>query len=146
MISMRAVLRTNCGGSITIGAHCDIHDFSMIMTYGGDIKIGDNCSLNPFSIIYGHGGTKIGCGVRIASHSVIIPANHVAGNDEKPLYQRPVSARGIEIGDYTWIATGCTILDGVAIGRHVIVGAGSVVTRSLPDGATVVGVPARWLA
>jgi len=143
MVSSRAVLRVCGGGSITVGRSCEIHDFAMILTYGGDIVIGDHSSVNPFTVIYGHGGTRIGNGVRIAAHAVIIPANHVAGTDDRPLHVSGITARGIEIGDHVWIGAGVKVLDGVHIGRHSIVGAGSVVTRSIPENAVAVGVPAR---
>jgi len=133
----------NGGGSITIGRHCEIHDYAMILTYGGHIRIGDHSSVNPFSIVYGHGGTVIGSGVRIAAHTMIIPANHVRGTEDRPLYVAGYTAQGIKIGDHVWIGGGCRILDGVEIGRHAVIGAGSVVTRSVPDHALAVGVPAR---
>jgi acetyltransferase-like isoleucine patch superfamily enzyme len=145
-VSRRSVIRTAGGGTIRIGANCEIHDFAMILTYGGDISIGDRSSVNPFTIVYGHGGTRIGTGVRIAAHCVIIPANHRPGTDERPVHESGVEATGIEIGDHVWIAAGCRILDGVTIGRHTVVGAGSVVTRSLPERATAVGAPARVIA
>jgi acetyltransferase-like isoleucine patch superfamily enzyme len=145
-VSRRAIIRVIDGGSVRIGAKCEIHDYAMILTYGGDIVLGEESSLNPFSIIYGHGGTIVGRGVRIAAHSIIVPANHMRGDDENPGLRRGVTATGIAIGDYTWIGSGCKILDGVTIGRHVVVGAGSVVTRSVPDNTTVVGVPAKPVA
>jgi acetyltransferase-like isoleucine patch superfamily enzyme len=115
----------------------------MILTHGGDIEIGDYCSLNPFAIIYGHGGVRIADSVRIAAHAVIIPANHIAANDGTPLHMSGTSAKGIDIGTNVWLGSGARILDGVRIGMNAIVGAGSVVTRSVPEGATVAGVPAR---
>jgi len=118
----------------------------MILTYGGDIYIGDNCSLNPFAIVYGHGGVRIGDGVRIAAHTVIIPANHNSSAKGKALFESGFTAHGIEIEDNVWLGSGVTILDGVRIGRNSIIGAGSVVTRSIPDGVTVAGVPARAIA
>jgi len=142
-VSRHCVIRVNGGGSIEIGAHCEIHDFAMILTYGGHINIGDRCSLNPFSIVYGHGGVTIGRGVRIAAHTVIIPANHIRGNDGAYLSNRGITARGIQIEDDVWIGSGCRILDGVTIGAHAIVGAGSVVAKSIAENQTVVGVPAR---
>lgn len=145
-ISGRSVISARGGGSIVIGHDCEVHDFAMILTYGGNITIGDHCSVNPFTILYGHGGLRIGSGVRIAAHTVIIPASHVSGDDERPLYLRGVVAQGIEIGDYAWIGAGCRILDGVRIGRHAVIGAGSVVISSIPDNATAVGVPARIVA
>ncbi len=143
LVSSNSVIRVNSGGTIRIGKDCEIHDFTMIMSYGGNISIGDHCSINPFSILYGAGGLRIGKGVRIAAHTVIIPSNHIPGDEKTPLFLRGVTAKGIEIGDYTWIGASCKILDGVRIGRHAIIGAGSVVTSSIPDNATAVGVPAR---
>jgi acetyltransferase-like isoleucine patch superfamily enzyme len=143
-VSRRSVLRTNGGGSITIGAHCEIHEFAMILTYGGDITIGDRCSLNPFSIVYGHGGTRVGNGVRIAAHTVIIPANHQRRGSGSGRLDG-MRTEGITIGDEVWIASGCQILDGVVIGSHSTIGAGSVVTRSIPENVVAVGAPARPL-
>jgi acetyltransferase-like isoleucine patch superfamily enzyme len=142
-ISSRCVIRVTSGGSIAIGRNCIIHDFAMILTYGGDIKIGDDCSLNPFAIVYGHGGVRIADGVRIAAHTVIIPANHTVADDGTPLHKAGTSAKGIDIGANVWLGSGSRILDGVRIGMNAIVGAGSVVTKSVPEGATVAGVPAR---
>jgi acetyltransferase-like isoleucine patch superfamily enzyme len=115
----------------------------MILTYGGHIEIGDNCSVNPFTVIYGHGGVRIGEGVRIAAHTVIIPANHNIPTDGTPLHLSGFSAEGIEIDDHVWIGAGVRVLDGVKIGRNAVIAAGSVVTTSVPENATVAGVPAR---
>jgi acetyltransferase-like isoleucine patch superfamily enzyme len=142
-VSGRSVIRVNGGGSIVIGKNCEIHDFSMILTSGGDISIGDNCSVNPFTIIYGVGGASIGNNVRIAAHTVIVPGNHNPGNDDLSICQAGITKKGVRIDDNVWIGAGVRILDGVHIGRNTIVGAGSVVTNSLPPNATVVGVPAK---
>ncbi len=143
-VSRRCILRTNGGGSITVGARCEIHDYAMILTYGGDVELGEDCSVNPFSIIYGHGGTCIGSGVRIAAHTVIIPANHLRSRGRSGALEG-MRAQGISIADDVWIGSGCRILDGVRIGRGATIGAGSVVTRSVADGSVVAGVPARPL-
>lgn len=137
-----SVIRVCGGGSIRVGQNCEIHRMAMILTYGGDIEIGDDCSINPFTIIYGHGGVRIGNGVRIACHSVIIPANHPAPDDRTALHSAPLTARGIVIGDNVWIGAGARILDGVQIGANAVVGAGSVVTRAVAANTTVAGVPA----
>lgn len=142
-VSSRAILRVCGGGSITIGKNCEIHPLAMLMTYGGDIHIGNDCSVNPFAIVYGHGGTRIGNGVRIAAHAVLIPANHTPSSAAHPLHKAPVTARGICIEDNVWIGAGAKLLDGVRIGENAVIGAGSVVTRSVPGNATVAGVPAR---
>lgn len=142
-VSAKSTVRVQGGGSVTIGRNCEIHDYAMILTYGGDIRLGDHCSVNPFSIIYGHGGVSIGDGVRIAAHSIIVPGNHNTTVDGEPLYLAGTSMEGIEIADHVWLGAGARILDGVKIGRNAVVGAGSVVTRAVPDNCTVGGVPAR---
>ena len=142
-VAPNAILRANGGGTIKIGAYCEIHDFAMILTYGGTVVMGDHCSLNPFSIAYGHGGLVIGTGVRIAAHTTIIPANHITGDDDPPIYRKGITAKGIVISDHVWIGAGVRILDGVEIGPHAIVAAGSVVTKDVGAGVTVAGVPAR---
>lgn len=144
-VSRKAILRCNGGGHISIGPNCEIHPFSVIKSYGGTIKIGDNCSLNMFSIINGHGGVKIGSSVRIASHSVIIPSNHIINSEDKPLHEKGVISEGIEIGNNVWIGTGCTILDGVTIGDNSVVAAGAVVNKSVEKSTIVGGVPSKVL-
>lgn len=49
----------------------------------------------------------------------------------------------VRVGVSAWICTGATVLPRIQIGADAIVGAGAVVTRNVPDGVTVVGVPAR---
>ena len=62
---------------IEIGDDTIIKPNAMLMTYpGGKIVLGSQCSVNPFSVLYGHGGLVIGNHVRIATHTVIIPAEH----------------------------------------------------------------------
>ena len=144
-VSSKCVLKTNGGGKIKIGRNCELHHSSMLLTYGGQIVLGDNSSVNPFTIIYGHGNSIIGSGVRIATHCTIIPANHILGNDDVPLYKQGVTTKGISIDDFSWIGTGCRILDGVTIGKHAVVGAGSVVNKSIPDYTIGVGVPVKLI-
>lgn len=131
------------GGQVEIGPDCEIHPGAMLLAYGGNIRLGARCSVNPYCVLYGHGGLTIGEGVRIAAHVVIIPANHVVAEGDVPIVESGMQARGIRIDDHVWIGAGARILDGVHIGAHAVVGAGSVVTKSVPARATVAGVPAR---
>jgi acetyltransferase-like isoleucine patch superfamily enzyme len=130
---------------LSLGAKFNAGTYSKILSYGGAITIGDSCTLQHFSILYGHGGLKIGSGVRIAAHVVVIPANHEIEDVSKPIYKQGIKGRGIEIGDGVWIGANCSILDGVSLGPECVVGAGSVVTRSMSAYSVIAGSPARVL-
>lgn len=142
-IRSRAILRVTGGGGIHIGRNTQIHDHAMLMTYGGEIRIGRDCSVNPFCVLYGHGGLTIGNGVRIAAHSVLIPANHTFADPAVPIWKQPETRLGIVIEDDVWIGSGARIMDGVRIGKGSVIGAGAVVTKAIPPGSIAVGVPAR---
>lgn len=143
MIYKNTVVETNNGGSIKIGADCEIMPGVCIMTYGGIIKIGDRCSINPYTVIYGPGkGTIIGNDVLIAGHCMIVSVNHNFEDISKPINQQGWNSKGIVIEDNVWIAGGCRILDGITIGNGAIVAAGSVVNKDVPKNAIVAGAPA----
>lgn len=139
----RGTLRIVGGGSIRIGRGSQIHDYAMLLTYGGDIRLGSNCTVNPFCVLYGHGGLTIGNGVRIAAHSVFIPANHNFDDVSKPIWQQAETRIGIVIEDDVWIGAGVRVMDGVRIGSGSVIGAGAVVTKSIPPNSVAVGIPAQ---
>jgi len=110
---------------------------------GGRIELGSMNSVNPYCVLYGHGGLITGDFVRIAAHTVIIPANHIFDNPDIPITRQGISKQGIRIGRDVWIAAGCRILDGVVIGDGCVVAAGAVVNRSLAPFSVFGGVPAK---
>lgn len=143
IIEKNVQIITPYGGSISIGNNCELRFGTMIASYGGDIKIGENCSFNPYCIIYGHGGLSIGNGVRIATHTIIVPSNHRYSDLSVPIYQQGEKCRGITIEDDVWIGSGAKILDGVHISKGCIIGAGTVLTKSTERYGIYAGVPGR---
>lgn len=133
------------GGNIKIGNDCELMDGVLILTYGGDISIGDRCSINPYTIIYGHGGVRIGNDVLIAGGCMIIPNNHKFERTDITIREQGCTSKGINIEDDVWIGHGCTILDGVTIGKGAIIGAGSVVNRDVGPYTIHAGTPARLI-
>jgi len=116
-------------------------------------EIGNNVSVGTLSVIEHH--VRIGNGVRIHTQAFIpeytviednawIGPNVVITNAKYPLspgvkeaLEGPIIGRGAKIG------ANATILPGVSIGENALVGAGSVVTKDVPERAVVVGNPAR---
>lgn len=110
---------------------------------GGRIELGNMNSVNPYCVLYGHGGLTTGDYVRIAAHTVIIPANHVFEDPDRPIARQGLTKQGIRIGRDVWIACGCRILDGVEIGDGCVIAAGTVVNHSVAPFSVVAGVPAK---
>jgi acetyltransferase-like isoleucine patch superfamily enzyme len=60
-----------------------------------------------------------------------------------PVLEQGRSSRGITLDENVWLGTGAKVLDGVRIGKNVVVGANAVVNGDVPDGVIAGGIPAR---
>lgn len=117
------IIQTGQGGSITIGSHTHIQPRCVFSAYKGSIRIGSNVQIAP------------NCG--------FYPYDHGTAAGELISKQPPETKGDIVIGDDAWLGFGAVVLSGVRIGHGAVIGAGSVVTLDVPDGAIAVGVPAR---
>lgn len=101
------------------------------------VKIGKNVYINSNLLAMARGGITIGDNVMIAANVQLISNNH------DPYDRMVLTCKPVWIKDYAWIGAGATILSGVSIGRYAIIGAGSVVTKDVPDYGVAVGNPAK---
>lgn len=92
----------------------------------------------PGQYIQAKNGIIIGRNVRLGPGVKLISANHSLEN-----YDVHEPCGPIEIGDNCWLGANVVVLPGVALGEHVVVAAGAVVTRSFPKNCLIGGVPAR---
>lgn len=146
LISPGALLNPRAG-IINIGANSIISLGAQIQ---GNVSIASNSSVQSYSIIVGYGEldarqgqVKIGNGVRIAAHCMMIAANHCFADTSKAIHEQGLEAKNIIIEDDVWIGGSVNIIAGVTIGHGSIIGAGSVVTRNIPPMSVAVGTPAK---
>jgi acetyltransferase-like isoleucine patch superfamily enzyme len=112
---------------------------------GATIEIGEDTRFHA-SCIRAYKSVKIGNRCLVANNCQIMDASgHGLSFDDvsKRIDQIPFEIEPVEIDDDVWLCEGVTVLPGVKIGRGTIVGARSVVSKSLPSMCIAVGNPAR---
>ena len=107
------------------------------------VSIGSHTLIGKGSAIVGHERIVIGDDVFTGHHVYVTDANHGYEDLDTPIGRQFAPSRPVVIGDGTWLGHGAIVLPGASIGRHVVVGAGSVVTGNIPDHCVAVGNPAR---
>ena len=111
----------------------------------GNVTIGNNVSINKGSIINASGTTRIHIGndVLIGPYTVLRSDDHVFSDLDLPIRLQGHSGADISIGENCWIGAHVVVLKGVAIGPGTVVGASSLVAKSLPEFSIAIGTPAK---
>ena len=107
--------------------------------FGKNIRIGENVFINSGCRFQDQGGIDIGDGCLIGHNAVITTLNH----DMLPSRRADLHPARVVVGRGVWFGANVTVLPGITIGDGAVVGAGAVVTKDVPAGAIVVGVPAQ---
>lgn len=127
-------LFASCAETVLIEApfHC---------SYGYNTHLGPDVYLNSGCVILDSAPVHLGAGTLLGPRAQLLCADH----HRDPVKRRAgiEIARPVTLGENVWIGAGAIVMPGVTIGDGAIVGAGSIVTRDVPNGATVIGVPAR---
>lgn len=130
----RKILRQNSGTKWPVHHTSTIHNPHKI-TKGKNVYPGDS----PGVYINAANGVRIGDYTNIGPNVGIISSNHDLVNNDTHTTAQPIN-----IGRFCWMGMGAVILPGVQLADFTIVGAGSVVTKSFPEGFCVIaGNPAR---
>lgn len=107
--------------------------------FGRNLRLGERVFLNSGCRIQDQGGMEIGEDCLIGHNAVFATLNH----DVDPEHRADMIPAPIHLGRKVWLGANVTVLPGVTIGDHSVVGAGSVVTQDVPANTIVVGTPAR---
>lgn len=126
-----------------LGEYSTIEDFSTINNGAGDVIIGNKTIIGISNVIIGP--VKIGNNVMLAQNIVVSGLNHGYEDINVSPKDQKINTKPIKISDDVWIGANCVITAGVTIGKHVVIGAGSVVTKSIPDYVVAAGNPAKIL-
>ena len=123
-----------CGDNLHINSpfFCD---------YGFNIEVGDNFFANNQCTILDSGKVSIGDNVMFAPNVSLYTVGHPLHYQQRN--QGYEQAKAIIIKDNVWIGGSCVILGGVTIGENSVIGAGSVVTKSIPANSLAFGNPCR---
>ena len=130
-------------GRINLGRNLYLYrDLYLETQQTGSISVGDDVVISRGTHIVSFAAITIGEKSMIGEYVSLRDANHNFGGGVT-LRNSGYSSRPIVIGRNVWIGRGVVVLAGVRIGDNAVVAANAVVTRDVPAGATVAGVPAR---
>ena len=136
-------------GAISVGNKVRLGRFARLSCYSKDnvlgrIVISDNCYIGDHFSALSADNLVIERNVLIASYVAILAENHSINPEcGVPYGLQPLDSKPVRIGEYSWIGEKVIVLPGAEIGKWCVIGAGSVVTKSIPDYSMAVGNPAK---
>jgi acetyltransferase-like isoleucine patch superfamily enzyme len=126
------------GDNVTIGRNVMIRPSSYYgKDYGKGLVVGDNSSIGPHAYVGCSGKITIGKNVMFGPKCSLFAENHNFSDKENTIKSQGVNQKGITVEDDCWIGSNVVILDGVTIGKGSVIGAGTLITKSVPEGSIV---------
>lgn len=124
-----------------VGTNSLVEDFTTINNGAGDIIIGNNARIGIGSVVIGP--AKLGDKVGLGQHVFISGFNHGYEDGTCDSNEQPLVKKEVVIDNDSHIGANSVVVAGVHIGKRCQIGAGSVVTKDIPDFCVAVGNPAK---
>jgi acetyltransferase-like isoleucine patch superfamily enzyme len=137
------VLDVAPGASIRLGAGCAIGERCKLRARAGTIAIGAGAVIGERCTLTAHAGIEVGDQAVLGDEAVVIDFDHRYADAEQPVRLQGIVAEPVVIGRGARIGARAALQRGIAVGEHAEVAALAVVTRNVPPGARVGGVPAQ---
>jgi acetyltransferase-like isoleucine patch superfamily enzyme len=128
---------------IRIGRRVFLGRNTIVACKDGDIVLEDGVNVSYHCAVFSASSVTIGADTLLAAYCYVVGGGHAFGRVDLPVIRQDRPSRGIVVGAGSWLGAGSVILDGITLGRDVVVGAHAVVTQDLPDFAVAAGAPAR---
>lgn len=143
-ISLSAKLYLHQGGHIAVGRGVRIlHGAVISVLPKAQLDLGDGCILNHGSVVYCASQIYIGSNVRVAHYCSLI--DHDYDYRSQKSFDAPKISIPIRLGDNVWLGANVIVLKGVTIGCNSVVGALTLVSKSIPDRSLVCSAASREL-
>jgi acetyltransferase-like isoleucine patch superfamily enzyme len=105
------------------------------------LSIEDDVSIANSVLLDARAGIVIERGALIGFESIILSHTHAWPDPHRPVHWQGAVGRSVRVGAFTWLGMRVMVLPGATVGRASVVGAGSVVTKTVPDGVVAAGNP-----
>jgi acetyltransferase-like isoleucine patch superfamily enzyme len=130
------------GATLTLEDRCEIGADTRFHVHG-QARIGAGAQLGERCVVAAHERVEVGAGATLDDEVVLIDFDHGITDVERPIRLQELVTAPVVIGERAILSAGATVLRGVVVGAGARVQPRGVVTRDVPAGATVGGVPAR---
>ena len=145
-IGERALVRPDLvlrlSGDLEVGPLCELRQGVVLNVKGRLLLVGRNV-LGRGAMVHADNDQVWEWGATTGEYVTVLDSEHVVSGGLVHPFDQPVRHRPVLVGACSLLGAQVVVLPGVRIGRAAVIGAGSVVTKDVPDGATARGVPAR---